>query len=139
MPAETVRWLSVAVGALAVLVAAGLLIWRFFHRPVTPEEAERRRRDALLGSGKIGDCEITDVDGVIITYTYSVSGVIYTVAQDASALERLLPPDRMRMVGPASTRYDKRNPFNSMVICEAWSGIRARPAAPRENRAPSGE
>jgi len=138
MSAETVRWVSFCVGVLALAGTLGLLIWRFFHPPLTPEEAERRRRDGLLGSGKIGDCEITDVDGVFITYTYSVSGVIYTVAQDASALARRLPEDRMRMVGPASVRYDTRNPFNSMVICEAWSGIRPRNAT-RGERVPSGE
>jgi hypothetical protein len=136
MPAETVRWISFSVGALALLAATGLLLWRMFHRQPSPEEAERLRRDALLGAGKIGDCEITDVDGAIITYTYPVSGVIYTVAQDASALARLLPQDRMLMVGPASVRYDNRNPYNSMVICEAWSGIRARPTAAREDRVP---
>ncbi|HVV44892.1 MAG TPA: hypothetical protein VHC72_06790 [Bryobacteraceae bacterium] len=138
MSTETVRWLSFSTGSLALVAALGLVIWRFFHPPLAPEEAERRRRDGLLGGGKIGDCEITDVDGDIITYTYSVSGVIYTVAQDASALARRLPEDRMRMVGPASVRYDTRNPFNSMVICEAWSGIRPRTAA-RERTVPSGE
>jgi hypothetical protein len=136
MSTETVRWLSFSAGSLALVATCGLLIWRFFHPPVAPEEAERRRRDGLLGGGKIGDCEITDVDGAMITYTYSVSGVIYTVAQDASALERRLPEDRMRMLGPASVRYDMRNPFNSMVICEAWSGIRPRAGAP-ERRVPS--
>lgn len=138
MSTETVRWLSFSVGALALLATLVLLVWRFLHPPLKPEEAERRRRDGLLGSGKIGDCEITDVDGDIITYTYSVSGVIYTVAQDAAAMARRLPEDRMRMVGPASVRYDTRNPFNSIVICEAWSGIRLRTAR-RENAATPGE
>jgi len=138
MSTETVRWLSFSTGVLALAATLGLLLWRFFHPPVSPEEAERRRRDRLLGTGKIGDCEITYVDGAIITYTYSVSGVIYTVAQDASALTRRLPEDRMRLIGPASVRYDTRNPFNSMVICEAWSGIRLRTVT-RENTATSGE
>ncbi|HEY4085216.1 MAG TPA: hypothetical protein VGM43_04720 [Bryobacteraceae bacterium] len=138
MSAETVRWLSFSVGALALAATLGFIVWRFLHPPLKPEEAERRRRDGLLGNGKIGDCEITDVDGDIITYTYSVSGVIYTVAQDASAMARRLPEDRMRMVGPASVRYETRNPFNSIVICEAWSGIRLRTGR-RENAATSGE
>ncbi|HVY91751.1 MAG TPA: hypothetical protein VHA14_03340 [Bryobacteraceae bacterium] len=137
MSTETERWLGIAAGAVALAAVLGFLLWRFLHPPLSPEEAERRRRDMLLGSGKIGDCEITDVDDAIITYTYSVSGVIYTVAQDASALVRLLPQDRMRMLGAASVRYDTRNPFNSMVICEAWSGI--RPRAPRRDQIPSGE
>jgi hypothetical protein len=121
---------AVCLGALALLVAAALLLWKVFRRKPTAEEIERRRRDMLHATGKIGDCEILDVDGDIILYTYSVSGVEYTVGQDASALTSLLPEDRMRMIGAASVRYDPKNPPNSIVLCEAWSGLRLRPPLP---------
>ena len=88
---------------------------------------ERRRREMLHGKGKIGDGEIVDVDGSVILYSYSVGGVEYTVGQDASSIESLLPEDRMRMVGPASVRFDPKNPPNSIVVCEQWSGLRLRP------------
>jgi len=38
----------------------------------------------------------------------------------------LLPADRMSMVGPASVKYDPRNPANSIVLCEQWSGLRGK-------------
>lgn len=123
---EAIRWGSLVVCASAAISAVGLLLWRVFRRQPGAEEIERRRREMILNSGKIGDGEILDVDGAVILYTYSVGGVEYTVGQDASAIEALLPEDRMRMVGPASVRFDPRNPPNSIVVCEAWSGLRLR-------------
>src|ERR1700755_3256406 len=114
--AEAIRWASLAVGAFAVATAAALLLWRFFRHQPPAEELERRRREMILNSGKIGDGEILDVDGSVILYTYSVGGVEYTVGQDASAISALLPEDRMRMVGPTSVRFDPKNPPNSIVV-----------------------
>jgi hypothetical protein len=125
--AEAIRWISFGVGCVATLTAIVLLAWRFFRRQPSPEELERRRRAALNSKGKIGDGEILDVDGAVIMYSYSVSGVEYTVGQDASTIATLLPEDRMRMVGPASIRFDPKNPPNSIVLCEEWSGLRLRP------------
>lgn len=67
-----------------------------------------------------------DVDGVNIIYTYRVAGVGYTVSQDVSALESLLPLDRMTLVGPAAVKFLPRNPANSIVLSEHWSGVRRR-------------
>jgi hypothetical protein len=67
----------------------------------------------------------------VILYCYSVGGIEYTAAQEASALESLLPEDRMRMIGHASLRFDPKNPPDSVVLCEQWSGLRLRPAASR--------
>ena len=125
---EAIRWISLGVGAFATLTAIALLLWKLLRRQPTAAEIERRRREHINTTGKIGDGEILDVDGFIITYTYLVSGVEYTVAQDASALGTLLPEDRMRMVGAASVRYDPKNPPNSIVLSESWSGLRLRPA-----------
>ncbi len=124
---EAIRWVSLGVGVFAAISAAGLLLWRIFRHQPTAEEIERQRREMINDSGKIGDGEILDVDGAVILYTYSVGGVEYTVGQDASAISALLPEDRMRMVGPTSVRFDPRNPQNSIVVCETWSGIRLRP------------
>lgn len=125
--AEAIRWISFAVSCVAALTTVALLAWRFLRRQPSPEELERRRRAAIHSKGKIGDGEILDVDGAVIMYSYSVSGVEYTVGQDASAIAGLLPEDRMRMVGPASIRFDPKNPPNSIVLCEEWSGLRLRP------------
>ncbi len=124
--AETIRGIALGVGSFAAASALGLLLWRLLRRQITPDEVERRRREMIHNAGKIGDGEIIDVDGTVILYSYSVGGVEYTVGQDAAAIETLLPEDRMRMVGPASVRYDPKNPPNSIVLCEAWSGLRLR-------------
>src|SRR5580658_4562183 len=124
--AEAIRWISLCVGVFAAVSAAGLVGWQIFRRQPSAEELERRRREAIHINGKIGDGEILDVDGAVILYSYSVGGVEYTVGQDASAIASLLPEDRMRMVGPASVRFDPRNPPNSIVLCEKWSGLRLR-------------
>jgi hypothetical protein len=125
--AEAIRWVSLGIGVFAAVSGAALLVWRMFRHQPDANELERRRRAMLHGKGKIGDGEIVDVDGAVILYTYSVGGVEYTVGQDASAIEALLPGDRMRMVGPASVRFDPKNPPNSIVLCEEWSGLRLRP------------
>jgi hypothetical protein len=129
--AEAIRWIALGIGAFAVLTAAAFLGWRMFRRQPTADELERRRREMLHGRGKIGDGEILDVDGNVILYSYSVGGVEYTVGQDAASIESLLPEDRMRMVGPASVRFDPKNPPNSIVLCEEWSGLRLRAATER--------
>lgn len=136
--AETIRRAAAGAGVCAVVAGGAYLIWLRFRARIPPEELERRRREAIHARGKIGDAEIIDVEGAIITYAYSVGGVEYTVAQDAGALEPLLPEDRMRMVGPASVRYDPKNPPNSIVLCEHWSGLRLRGISPPagEGRAP---
>jgi len=129
--AETIRWVGLGLGSFVAVLALGLLLWRVLRRPPTPDEIERRRREMIHKAGKIGDGEIIDVDGTVILYSYSVGGVEYTVGQDAAAIETLLPEDRMRMVGPASVRYDPKNPPNSIVLCEAWSGLRLRTVSDR--------
>jgi hypothetical protein len=126
---EAIRWISLGMGTVVALSAAGFLVWRMFRHQPSPEEVERGRRAMIHNKGKIGDGEIVDVDGAVIVYSYSVGGVGYTVAQDASAMESLLPEDRMRLVGPASVRFDPRNPPNSIVLCEEWSGLRPRAVA----------
>ena len=127
--ADAIRWVLFGLGACAFLSVIAFILWRMLRRVPSPEEVERLRRDMIHGKGKIGDGEIIDVDGAMIMYSYSVGGVGYTVGQDASALSSLLPEDRMRMVGPASVRYDPNNPPNSIVLCEEWSGLRLRPVA----------
>jgi hypothetical protein len=119
----------VAVCSLAVLAAViALFIRNYLRRRPTPEEMERRRRETLQRVGKMGDGEIIDVDAAscLITYSYSVAGVVYTASQDLFALQSSLPGDPMTMVGPVSVKFDPRNPANSIVLCEDWSGLRKR-------------
>lgn len=108
----------------AAAVAGGFLLWRFFRPRVTSEELERLRRLTVNGKGKLGDGEIVDFEGAAIVYSYTVGGVGYTAAQDVMSLEALLPSNHMSVIGPALVKFDPRNPANSIVVCEEWSGLR---------------
>ena len=115
-----------ALAALAVVVA--FVIRNYLRRRPTAEEIERRRRATLHRLGKMGDGEILDVEAASasIVYSYSVAGVVYTASQDLVTLQSLLPRDPMTMVGPVSVKFDPRNPANSIVLCEDWTGLRNR-------------
>jgi hypothetical protein len=125
---ETVGIAAGVAGTAAVAVAYA--IRRHLRGRPSPEALERARRAVLHRDGKMGDGEIVDVDTDVssIVFSYSVAGVIYTASQDVSALKTLLPLEMMTMVGPVSVKFDPRNPANSMVLCEEWSGLRTRGA-----------
>ena len=67
---------------------------------------------------------VNEAEGEFIHYQYELRGVSYSASQDVSALTRMLPENRGLLLGPASVRFDPRNPANSIVICEQWSGMR---------------
>jgi len=121
---------GIAVAAAGILLAAVAFVIRTHRNRPAPAELERRRRGQLYRAGKMGDGEIVDVEteSSAIVYSYSVAGVVYTASQDLTALQSSLPPDMMTMVGPVSVKFDPRNPANSIVICEDWSGLRNRSA-----------
>jgi|SRR6516162_4250202 hypothetical protein len=114
-----------------VLVGLGVVVCAIvFYRiwkisSVTPEERERRRRAALVAHGKMGDATLTDLLGDFLFYSYDVRGVEYTASQDLSMLKEYLPPDFDAFVGAVSVRYDPKIPANSIVVAEAWSGLRS--------------
>ena len=90
-----------------------------------PEKRERKRRLELHQHGRLGDALITEASEEMLYYSYSVGGVQYEASQDVRGLRELLPPEPERLIGPASLKYSSRNPANSMLICEEWSGLRA--------------
>ena len=116
----------------AILVAGGLLVagavgWgmrSYYKNKPTPSELERRRRSMLNAYGKMGDASVIEIQGNVAIYSYDVRGVEYTAAQDFSLISVNIPEDTWSMVGPASVKYDPRNPANSIIISEKWSGIR---------------
>ena len=127
----------IAICAVAVVIF--LVIRNYVRGRPSLEEMERRRRADLNREGKMGDGEIVDVEtaSASIVYSYSVAGVTYTASQDMRALQPLLPPDVMTMVGPVSVKFDPRNPANSIVLCEEWSGFRNRASSMRGNGRPA--
>jgi hypothetical protein len=113
-------------GVLAVLIALmGHQAWS--RSRVTPEERERRRREALVARGKMGDANLMEVRDDLVLYSYDVRGMEYTASQDISLLKSYMPAD-LSCLGSVSVKYDARNPANSIVLAERWSGLRARKA-----------
>ena len=110
-------------GVLVVLAA--LIGYRAWKRSrVTPEERERRRRSALVAHGKMSDAMLVEIRDDLLFYSYGVRGVEYTASQDVSMLKRHMPPD-FSTIDAVSVRYDPKNPANSIVLAEQWSGLRA--------------
>jgi len=118
----------IAAGAGAVLMAGALLFRASLRRRLSPIELERRRRAVLNQTGKMGDGMVIDTPGDMIEYSYEVRGAQYTATQDISSLQDRLHPDGAPVAGPAVIKYDPRNPANSIVVCEDWSGLRHTPA-----------
>jgi hypothetical protein len=105
------------------LVAAGAWILR--QRRDSPEKRERKRRLRVNSRGRLGDGIVTDVEPGVIYYSYAIGGVEYRASQEVAQLADFLPPDPDRLIGPVSLKYDPRNPANSILVCESWSGLRA--------------
>lgn len=124
--------LSFASTKEIVLVLAGVLVlvsaifgyraWKLSR--VTPEERERRRRVALVARGKMGDATITEMRGELVFYSYDVRGVEYIASQDLALLRDFLPADLSVLIGSVSVRYDPKNPANSIILAENWTGLR---------------
>jgi hypothetical protein len=110
---------------LAVLLAilVGILLYRAWQRSrVTPEERERQRRGYLVATGKMGDAVLVEIREGLLFYSYDVRGVEYTASQDISRLAEKVPADLSR-VPAVCVKYDPRNPANSIVVAEEWSGL----------------
>jgi hypothetical protein len=119
-PAE---YVSLALAAILVAVAAALG-WRAWKTTrITPEERERRRRAELAAFGKMGDATLVEYRGNNLFYSYLVGGVEYTASQDVSSLQDLMPTS-LTIEGSVAVKYDARNPANSIVVAERWSGLR---------------
>lgn len=116
-----------ALLALAVVLAAwgALAGYRAWKRSrIRPEERERRRRSALVAHGKMSDAMLVEIRDDLLFYSYGVRGVEYTASQDVSMLKQYMPLD-FSTIDAVSVKYDPKNPANSIVLAEQWSGLRA--------------
>lgn len=126
--------------AFAIAGAAAVTSYVLTRKVLSPEEIERERRELLAATGRIVDGSITetqwagDVAGPVpntLIYRYRASGVTYECAQDVSPLREHVRNVRIDL--PVQVRIDPRNPGNSIVVAESWSGLRidhANPIAP---------
>jgi hypothetical protein len=109
--------LAVALVALAAWIALQV-------KQRSPERRERKRRQQVNQRGRLGDAFITEATESTIYYTYSVHGVHYTASQDIVPLRDKLPAEPERLIGVVNMKYAVRNPANSILLCEEWSGLR---------------
>jgi len=121
-PYDAARVLTMALAALLLILLA-IIAWRAWqkHR-VTPEERERRRREWLAAAGKLGDGSLVEIHDDIVFYSYAVRGVVYTASQDISRLTERVPAD-LSQLPSVGVKYDPKNPANSIVVAEEWSGL----------------
>jgi len=126
-----VRIVLLAAAAVLLLAGAGWII-RLKRR--TPAEKERRRRLLVNRLGRLTDGMITDFSEETIYYTYSVMGVGYSNSQSIKELGGQLPAQPASLVGPVMLKYLPRNPANSIVICEEWTGLRPGHQTPNLTR-----
>ena len=120
---------GIAVGV--VVLVAGIWLIVYLRRP-NADEIERRRREYLALTGRITDGVILDArtfageDSIsptpdVLVYSYRLAGVTYNCAQDVRNL-----PDQVlgfRIDQPVQLRYDPRNPGNSIIVSETWTGL----------------
>ena len=119
------QWLiPLAAGACLLLGVLGFIVYR---ARTAPGERERRRRQRISVMGRIGDGMLTDAQGDLLYYSYSVSGVPYSTAQDIGTLRAMVPVDASLIIGQVALKYLPRDPGNSIVVSETWSGLRIRP------------
>ena len=131
---------AMASGAAAAL--AVLWGWRFAQRwrHQDPAEVERLRRERVNACGRISTGRILELldpaaggpPGPVLLYEYEVSGVTYQAAQDVGPLPEVSAAAPFLPGQIASVKYDPRQPTNSILACEGWSGvsdlIRSRPS-----------
>jgi HAMP domain-containing protein len=125
--------MTVALAALLVVLLA-IIGYRAWQRSrVTAEERERRRCAHLVATGKISDAMLVEIRENLVFYSYGVRGVEYTASQDISRLDKAAVD--FSGVSSMSVRYDPRNPANSIVVAEEWSGLRGAARLLPENHA----
>lgn len=123
--------IAAGLAALAGLGAVGL--WLALRKRPTAEELEKERRAFLVQSGRIVDgmlLDVCEVDGpsdgklTMLLFSYRIGGVDYECSQDVTSLAGVVDTTRVQVGFPCSVRYQPGNPQNSIVVAEAWSGLR---------------
>jgi hypothetical protein len=120
----TTDGITAALLCVLVVLLLTMAVRAWLRSRVSPAEKERRRRSMLHAAGKMGDANLVDIQDGLLTYSYAVRGVEYTASQDVSALKPFVPED-VASLGPICVKYDPRNPANSIVLAEEWSGLRS--------------
>ena len=125
---------QIVAGVTTVAAVAGLALWLVFRRRPSAEEIERARRRFLVQSGRLVDGMLLDVydvegaDGRALTFllfSYRIAGVDYECSQEITAMRDVVEVGEVRAGFPCTVRYQPGNPYNSIVVAEGWTGLRA--------------
>lgn len=115
--------LVAAVVAAVAATAVAILVTILLRRRKTPEERERRRRLDINARGRMIEGLVTEARDNLVFFRYSWRGIDYDTSQDLSFIADLLPGDRSTVIGPVTVKFLSENPYNSIVVCEDWSGF----------------
>lgn len=113
---------TIVLAAVMVVLLAVIGYRAWLSSRVTAEERERRRCAHLVAIGKINDARLVEIRENLVFYSYGVRGMEYTASQDVSRFMGVTALD-FSGVSAMSVKYDPRNPANSIVVAEEWSGI----------------
>jgi len=113
----------------AIITIAAVTVWR---RRSDPLERERRRRKRLGCGGRIAAGVLLDFEDVAklegerlyLHYSYRIGGVEYSTCQDVTELAHHEGPVSGWAIGAVSVKYDVRNPQDSILLSEDWTGLR---------------
>jgi hypothetical protein len=129
---DSLTLITYVLGGTAALFLL-LAVVRWWGRRERPDaaEIERRRRSHVNRIGRIADGRIVelmdqlapDKAEQLLAYTYRVRGVEYQAAQDVSGLRGRINFQQVAAGHSTQVKYDPRNPTNSIVLCEEWSGL----------------
>ena len=108
-------WLAAA----AAVVIGGYALRRRYSRPKDREAARRR---LIETQGRFIEGTVTDYRDGVVVYNWSWRGVEYEASQDVRGLGA--PESIEQVVGPVTVRFLARDPSNSIVVSERWSGFR---------------
>jgi hypothetical protein len=123
------------LGLAGALMAAALSAWAITAirrwRRKSPDEIERLRRLDIHRRGRITHGHIVDVvestfdstPRTTIVYSYEVAGVSYEVGQDVTALPEVASCAAKLPGHDVLIKHDRKQPANSIAVCEEWSGI----------------
>lgn len=122
---------SIALLGLGIAAFASIFWYRNTREQPSEDDLERERREYLAASGRIVDGSITETRGAeesadaiprTLLYSYRIAGVTYECAQDVRPLSDYVR--HLRIDLPIQVRFDPRNPGDSIVVAESWSGLR---------------
>jgi len=117
-PSPEVFALALAVAAAS---ASALVFVHHFRKRLDPE---KRRRSLIDAEGRIIEGLVMESREGVVVYTWSWRGVDYEASQDVRDLQDRLPATADLTIGPVSIKFLPRDPSNSIVISDNWSGFR---------------